>query len=425
MKKMLFTLLLIAIMAMPAFAAEPVTINFWHSMDGARGESLNRLIKEFNSTHKDINVVGKFIGATEQNKDKYKNNYNILFQHLLVNISTNTPPDVAQVYENWTSQFIMIKKLVPAEDFIKSPEGFTEQEISDFVPTFLEANKYDGKIWTLPFNKSIYVLYYNKDILAEQGLKPPATWEEVLEVSKKLTKKDAQGNITRTGIGFKADVDTFSLHLLSKGSTLLDSTGTAIFNKEGGQSTIQYYKTLLAEGAGTITFEPSKDFVEGRCAMIIETTARISYFGKRENLNFGVSPCPWDKKNGKILIAGTNLAIFNTTPEKQKASWEFIKWLTNTKNTTTFSMETGYLPVRTSAIKSSEYENFLQKNEKNKVGVDQLDRGIVAPRVASWQSIRGIIDDAVFNILAVQENPQQALDNAVSLANQFLGKNKR
>lgn len=403
---------------MPVFAGEPVTINFWHAMDRHRGKVLNSLVDEFNKTHPDIKVVATFKGVTDNTKDKYKNSYNILFQQLLISISTQAPPDVSQVYENWTSQFVQIKSIVPLENFTDTE--YTEKELPDFVPTFLEANKEDGKLWSLPFNKSIYVLYYNKYVFSKAGLKPPANWEEVKETAKKLTQKTSSGNVTRYGISFKADVDTFSVVLLSRGGHLIEGNKKATFNSEEGEKTIKYLQSLIEDGSALVSFEPQKDFLEGKCAMYVDTSSGISNLERNISFDYGVAPCPSDK--GKILFAGTNLAIFSSlSQEKQKASWEFIKWMTNTENTAKWSMETGYLPVRNSAIESKNYQEFLEKNERHKIGINELDTATVAPVVSSWQSIRGIIDDTVFNTVVVKQDVKESLNTAATTADRFLG----
>jgi len=421
MKQILIILILSAMLISPVCAQEPVKITFWHAMDGVRGEVLNSLIEDFNREHPHIKVTGEFKGITDYNKDKYNNGYNILFQQLLINISLNKPPDVAQVYENWTSQFLTINALVPVEDFLNSSESFADEEISDFIPTFLEPNRYEGKLWTLPFNKSIYVLYYNKDIFEKARLEPPKTWEEVEETAKALTTKDAEGNALRAGFSFKADVDTFSLVMLSNGASLINNDGKSAFNDDNGEKTINYLKGLIDKKIARVSFEPMKDFTEGKCAMFLDTTSKIASLEQKTTFNYGIAPCPSGTDSGKILFAGTNLAIFSgSSPEKQKASWEFIKWLTNTENTAKWSMKTGYLPVRTSAIQSSSYRTFLEENEKYKIGIEELDRAVVAPRVPAWQSIRGIIDDTVFNSIVAREDVRTSLNQAANTANEFL-----
>ncbi len=53
------------------------------------------------------------------------------------------------------------------------------------------------------FQRSTIVMYYNKEAFREAGLdpnRPPATWAEMAEAGKRLTKKDAAGNVTRWGV---------------------------------------------------------------------------------------------------------------------------------------------------------------------------------------------------------------------------------
>jgi sn-glycerol 3-phosphate transport system substrate-binding protein len=47
----------------------------------------------------------------------------------------------------------------------------------------------DGNLYCMPFNSSTAMLYYNKDMFEKAGLdpdKPPTTWAEVEEYSKKI-----------------------------------------------------------------------------------------------------------------------------------------------------------------------------------------------------------------------------------------------
>ena len=56
---------------------------------------------------------------------------------------------------------------------------------------------FDGKTYGIPFQRSTPVLYWNKDAFKEAGLDPetpPASWAEMVEMGKKLTKTDASGN---------------------------------------------------------------------------------------------------------------------------------------------------------------------------------------------------------------------------------------
>ncbi len=104
----------------------PVEITFWHAMSRSRGKVLNQLVDEFNKANP--NIVVKSVCIQSQNKE-YGNDYNALYSKILENIAKNTPPDVAQVYENWTTQYVGIDALVPIESLILRQEGCQGTEI--------------------------------------------------------------------------------------------------------------------------------------------------------------------------------------------------------------------------------------------------------------------------------------------------------
>ena len=199
-------------------ADEPVEITFWHAMSRSRGKVLNQLVDEFNKANP--NIVVKSVCIQSQNKE-YGNDYNALYSKILENIAKNTPPDVAQVYENWTTQYVGIDALVPIESLMT---GNDKAAMKDIVPVFLSANTFtspsgEKQLYTLPFNKSIYVLFYNKTIFRELGLKPPTTWQELSKAAKVIaTRKGIPG------LAFQPSVDIFGHYLYSYGGTYISKT---------------------------------------------------------------------------------------------------------------------------------------------------------------------------------------------------------
>ncbi len=75
-------------------------------------------------------------------------------------------------------------------------------------PEIRELSDYGkGRMWGYPqYGIDVYGLTWNKDQFKEAGLdpeKPPRTWAEFREYAKKLTRRDAQGNITRVGYAIR------------------------------------------------------------------------------------------------------------------------------------------------------------------------------------------------------------------------------
>ncbi|MBI2252292.1 MAG: extracellular solute-binding protein [Armatimonadetes bacterium] len=161
-------------------------ITFWHAMDGQRGDILRQLISEFNRNHPKIKVEERFVSSSTLLAG---NNYHALYSEILRSLALKQPPNIAQVYENWTTQFIEYNAIVPIENYVKGVNGLNTLELNDIFPVFLDANTFNEKLWTIPFNKSIYVLFYNKDLFSKFNFQVPKTWDELLNIAKKLTFK--------------------------------------------------------------------------------------------------------------------------------------------------------------------------------------------------------------------------------------------
>lgn len=96
--------------------------------------------------------------------------------------------------------------VIPLDDFIAKDGG--QEYIDDFIPAFMKNSYYDGKTYSIPFQRSTIIMYYNKDQFKEAGLdpeKPPTNWDELREYAKKLTVTDASGNVSRWGVMIPMD----------------------------------------------------------------------------------------------------------------------------------------------------------------------------------------------------------------------------
>ena len=400
-------------------ADEPVEITFWHAMSRSRGKVLNQLVDEFNKANP--NIVVKSVCIQSQNKE-YGNDYNALYSKILENIAKNTPPDVAQVYENWTTQYVGIDALVPVESLMT---GNDKAAMKDIVPVFLSANTFtspsgEKQLYTLPFNKSIYVLFYNKTNFRELGLKPPTTWQELSKAAKVIaTRKGIPG------LAFQPSVDIFGHYLYSYGGTYISKTNNgAGFGGRLGVADLAYWVDLVhKDHSAKPTFDAVKLFQNGQAGMYIETTSRIGGFenARSSGLDFGVMPIPKGSTQAS-QFAGTNLAIFRgaNDVEKQNAAYKFVSYMCSPAVTAKWSIQTGYLPVRKSTINSTAYQNHVKQHPEYAVGLKSLDKATIQPRVPVWESIRSILDDAMFKALGRKCDTETAIQEAVDTSNKLL-----
>lgn len=400
--------------SLPVLAGEKVKLEFWHAMGGFREQILNRLVEKFNRENPDVEVEAVYVKSRDV---RTGNDYHALYRKIMEGLAQKSAPCVAQVYENWAAQWIEIGALTPLGDGGK--EGFTSQDMDDLVPVFREANTYDGKLWTMPFNKSIYVLYYNKDMFRKAGLNPPDTWEKFREAAGKLTVRKGD-KVEVYGLAFRPSVDMFGHYLYAFGGDfILD--GKAAFNTEVGIKDLQFWVDLVHKDLSALaSFDDKEAFSDGKSAMYIETTSRIPGFIKEKKFEVGVALLPQGTTR-KYQFAGTNLAVFShLDPPRKKAAVRFVHFMTGRESTLFWAKNTGYLPVRRSAIESPEYQELLKSEPRYRVGVDALQYAKVQPKTAAWEMIRGIVDDAIFEAISQRETSPVALERASQMSDQLI-----
>lgn len=406
---------LIAVLALTVFAlpvAAKTTVTFWHAMSKGHSPFLEDIVKRFNKSQSEIEVVLIYQGS-----------YSDLSKKLLGAVAAGKPPVMAQVYEDWTTKLVDAGALEPAQKYIGSV--FSDADIKDIFAGFRESNTWDNTLYTLPFNKSTNVLYVNKELVS----KIPTTWTELVTASKAATK-DANGDGTPEvyGFGIRPTVDQFNIFLRQAGGTFLTPDGKkAAFNNAAGQQALQFlYDMIYTHKCALLhTGYLNEPFGEGKLAMYEDTSAGLVYAGQTVGNKFKWTAAPLVR--GKVAAAptmGTNVAVFSkASAVEKKAAFEFIKFLINTENTVYWAKNSGYLPVRESALKTQEWRAFVLLDTKNMAAPKQYDYATFDPRPDGWTEIRDIIDNAVKEALLKKATVKQALDKAADAVNKVLAKN--
>lgn len=396
---------------------------FWQAMGGPLGDALAELVEEFNSTHPDIHVNSINMG-----------NYTALSQKLMASIQTGNQPHVAQAYEAWIANFIDGEVIIPIEDFIAKDPDFGGEELADMYDVFIKSNTMDGKLVSFPFNKSVRVQYYNKDILFQNDLdpnKPPKTWDEFLHYADLLTQDlDGDGKIDQYGTTLKISAWQFENLLLQAGGKIMNEDNTKpLFNSKAGIESLDYLNTLLNDNKSAYLspgYEGQKDFTARKIAFYEDSSVSMAYMLRTGiDFNLGISAIPI-KETKKNIISGTNVVIFDSEDEKVEwAAWEFVKWFTEAKQTARWSELTYYMPVRKSAFQEEALKKRLQSNPEIASVYEQLEHATFEPQISEWFETRKYLEEQVIEkVLRGTLTPKKALDNAAELIKEKIAKSQ-
>ena len=143
---------------MPVMAEnqEGITIDFWHSMGGVNGEAMNYLVQKFNEE----NEYGITVNA------EYQGEYDDTINKLKSAQIGNMGADLVQIYDIGTRFMIDSGWVVPMQELIDRA-GY---DVSQIEPNIAAYYTIDDQLYSMPFNSSTPLLYYNKDMFAAAGI---------------------------------------------------------------------------------------------------------------------------------------------------------------------------------------------------------------------------------------------------------------
>ncbi|SHI18563.1 multiple sugar transport system substrate-binding protein [Butyrivibrio fibrisolvens DSM 3071] len=376
---------------------ESCEIEFWHGMSNTQEEVLTQLTDEFNSS----NEYGITVTLVNQGS------YGDLSQKLQAAAAADGLPDMAQAYNNWLNPYI--DKVVDLTDFVEN--DFDNYD--DIIEAYRNECSEFGFIHALPFNKSTYVMFYNKTVLDELGVEAPKTWEDLTTIGEAYVEK--YGN-PAWGVDDLAGFVEASLR--QNGESYVDGTG-ALFDTDGGLETMTYIMDLYNNGYARLVGE-DKYF-----SNVLSAQAMLGYIGSSTGASYitadgwelGVCPVPSNKESA-AYCAGTNLVMFTQDANKQLAAFEYMKFLTSAESTTTWAIGTGYLPVRTSAYESAEYQEFMAGDVTATAAYEQSDAFFTS--LAAYDAsndVRTAVAAKMEELILDETEPQDALDALVEEIN--------
>lgn len=398
----------------PEKLEKPVTIEFWHAMTGGLEDTLREMTDEFNKSQDNITV--KLVS---------QGSYDDLSKKLMAAAKAQNSPVMSQAYEDWMTQYVENDLITDLTPYIEDKNhGWTEDELNDIVEVFREANTWDGKMYGVPFNKSTEILYYNTDMLEENGLSVPTNWDEYKAAAEKLTKDNV------VGLGFENSIGlSFPTYVHQAGGSTIDAEeNKVIFDTPEAKEALEFLNDMVSNKVARLAGEDgfmSGPFGRGDVAMYVGSSAGLAFVSAEAEgkINWDVAPLPKGKE-AATAFQGTNLTIFESASDEEKlAAWEYMKFLTSKEQTVHWATKTGYVPVRTSALDLPEWQEFVKENPEYGVAASQFDAGYYEPAIkgksgineAEMKEIQAVLlgqKDVNQGLADLQKSAQSAVDKA-------------
>jgi sn-glycerol 3-phosphate transport system substrate-binding protein len=423
LKKYLFAGLLAA--APTAYAQ--TEIPFWHAMTGALNEWVVGLANDFNDSQKTYKVVPVF-----------KGNYTETMTAAIAAFRAGNAPPILQVFEVGTATMMASKGAIVPVAKVMADSGlkFDPSVYVSAVAGYYTAP--NGQMLSFPFNSSTAVMHYNKDALKAAGLdpeKPPKTWPELLEVTRKLKASGHKCPMTSSWMGW-IQLENFSAWHNVEFATRnngFDGTDTRLaINSPLHRRHIGLLADMAKEGLFVYKGRgsaPDAPFVSGECAITMGSSA--AYGNIRRNAKFasGISTLPYypDVQGApqNTIIGGASLWVMSgRKAEEYKGVAAFFDFLSRADVQAKSHQATGYLPITTAAFALTEKSGFYKQNPGTDVSVTQMIRNVTDKsrgiRLGNFVQIRTIVDEELENIWSGKKTADQGLADIERRGNEQL-----
>jgi len=416
----------LALVGGAAGAQTKTEISFWHGLDGQAGEAVDALVKQFNQSQGEFAV-----------KALYKGTYPQVLAAAIAASRQKNPPHLVQVYEVGTQSMVLSDAIVPVYRLMQ------QQKIAvnwaDFIETVTGYYSKEDRLYSMPFNVSTPILYYNKDVFRKAGLgdTPPGTWPAVEAASKKILAAGAAPcGVTTPSPSWTILENTFPWHnqpfaTNQNGYAGLDTK--LLINSDFGLMHVGAFARWQQEhifAYGGQEGQPNSKFIDGDCAMVLQSSGSIGGFKKSLPFAWGTGQFPhWGPpypKQNTILGGATLWALRGHEPADHKGVAQFLKFLIEPAQQRWWVATTGYVPITKAAVKSLEDDAFYKENPEQWTALSQLLNATPTPnsqglRLGNYVQVRmGAIELELENIFTGKKTVQEGLDAAVARGNAIL-----
>jgi multiple sugar transport system substrate-binding protein len=392
-------------------SAEPVTLDVLYAQP-AFAKYHEPIAQAFMKAHPDIEI--KFRAPAK--------NYDEGHQAMLRAAVTNQLPDL------YFPGFHLMDELAATLDkrgqiadlgpmLAAEPAAWRAANYSDAM---LKLGQVRGKQYGMPVNASLPIVYFNADLVKKAGGDParmPDTWDGLIALAAKIKAASPGVAGIANDVHIWPDTWMFQAMVDQEGGRVLDDSGTKIaFDDAAGLKAMTLLRRLVTVGGmPLLEAEASRQqFVAGQTGIYFQTPARmratLDSIGSRFTLGTAAFPID-DKVKGGIPTGGCAVVITTRDPAKQKAAWEYVKFITGPEAQKIIVETTGYLPTNKLALGPDYLGPFYDSNPNFRTVALQADRalpwqGYPGDAVRIWRTQRDIIN----RIMRGEVTPKAGLD---------------
>ena len=388
--------------------SSPVEITFWHGLGTQLETALSDLTEEYNASQDKVRVNLENQGGYNQTIDKY------------VQSRQRSRPELVMFPEYMVQQIADSDSVIPVGACMKASEFDT----APFLPRALLAYQTEGVQWSMPFNVSDPVLYYNRKVFEAAGLDAadsPVSLEDLRVTSQAIVDSGAAAS----GIALDTGVDSgggwFLEQWFARAGELYADNGNGrlapatrvLYAGPAGVTLMTEVQSLINDGLAVNVGDNAsgQDALlkladpEAPAAMTIATSAALGTVltaldgGLIPGLtsdDVGVGPMPGPGETPSAIVGGGSLYVVADKGDAEAAAaWDYIQFLVSAETQSKWAAATGYVPLREDALELQPLARTYRSDPRFRVAYDQLLSGVddlaaVGPVLGPLREVRSV-----------------------------------
>lgn len=393
-----------------------VEVEYWYGLGGKLDENMQKIIADFNKSQDKYEVKGV---AQEDYKTTFKN--------LQAGIAAKKSPALALMEGDKVYMLANKGLLTNISDYTSKDSDFKEE---NYLESFLETGKKDGKLYAFPIYGTTQLLYYNKQAFKDAGITEESlkTWTGLAEAAKKLTKKDG-AEVSYYGWEPMWGEDNLIDAALSNGGKILSDDGKQVLinSQEWVESWDSFRKwihedKIMRIHSGGQGWEYWYATVDD--AMKDKAAGYTGSSGDQGDLDFnklGAYEQPAFKagKQSKPIAEARLLAIpSGVSDEEKQGAYEFIKYFTSAKVSAEWAIASGYISVNKGSSSTPEFMEHVKKNPQAAVPAAQATHATKVFIDPTDGKIIDALKNAADKVEIENVPAKEALDEAQKIAQQ-------
>ena len=396
-----------------------LTLTHWLLPDASHTMSDNpehaKVYKEFFRTwakdHPDAEIDLEYQTNLEQMKTK-----------LLQAAAKGNAPSMAQVDSFWVPNFT--NHLQPVTDVV--------EDKGDWYPFVKDVMVKDGEWLSVWKSTDCRALYYRQDLIDKHGDgKPPATWDELIEIGSTIKEKEDMAGYMYNGGKWEATTFDNLAMFWAQGGDLVDDQGKPVLDEKKNKTALlkvfEFLKRTIDSGVTPQRVATINDYtmlreaaLNGETAMFLGGNWQISNIkqsvnSKKEWKQWKVAKIP--QATADISSTGTGgwtVGVFDTDEKKRKAAADWAGMFAKKENMGKFCKSGGYLPTRKSVF---EEVKFFSEDPYMQVYKKLLENGRARPGFPIYLTISSEWQAAAGKVITGQESPEKAVETMIKNVN--------